>query len=475
MALLPARLDLDALRSVRRALVVGMGRSGQEAARLLLQLGVETVKATDLNPDAARVPGTVPVYGSHERSDFLEADLIVVSPGVPGDMTHLEIATGHGVPVVGELGLAAAVLHDPSVPGGPPPLLAVTGTNGKSSTCWLLGQLLEQAGFHPFVGGNLGAPLSLLAQARLAGDLQHDAGVVEVSSYQLERPGPLRPVAAAVLNLTPDHLARHGDMHTYAAAKLALFQRMGADALAVLPAADPWLPAAAVQRRPTPPRLQLLGGRPGAWAAGEQLIFEGTGDDGRLALAGFPLPGVHNRSNLAVAMLLAAELGVDRAALDLSALRPLPHRLEPVPSTDGRRWINDSKATNVDAAVVGIQGSPAGATILVGGAGKAGADYRALGEALAQQAARVLCFGRSGQEIHDAIHQYITDIPSETLASLDAAVGAAAAQTPPGGAIVLCPACASFDEFRNFEHRGEHFAQLARAAEAPTNGGLESP
>lgn len=462
-ALLPARLDLASLRSVRSALVVGMGRSGQEAARLLVQLGVPAVTCTDLRADAAVVPGTAQLYGGHAREDFLDKDLVVVSPGVPGDLPHLEVATARGVCVVGELGLAAAVLHDAALPGGPPPLVAVTGTNGKSTTVHLAGQLLEQAGKRPFVGGNLGAPLSLAAQALLRGDTLYDCIVAEVSSYQLERPGPLHPVAAVALNLSPDHLARHGDMQTYAAAKLALFQRQGPQDLAILPDDDPWLPHAAVLRRPRPPRLLSLGGAPGVVASGTSLLFEGTGSDGALDLRRYPLRGAHMALNLGAAVLLTQPLGVTLDRIDVAALRPLPHRMEPVQSSDGRQWFNDSKATNVDAARVGLCAAPRGATALLGGAGKAGADYTDLVPALRANAARVLAFGAAGPEIVRAIGPLLPEIEVVATPSLAHAVAAARHRAEPGSAIVLCPACASFDEFDNFEHRGDVFRALAAA------------
>lgn len=462
--LVPARLDLASLRSVSNALVVGMGRSGQEAARLLLALGVDAVTCTDLRSDAPKVDGTTALYGGHTRSDFLGRDLIVVSPGVPGDLSHLEAATGHGIPVVGELGLAAAVLQDPSLPGGARPLVAVTGTNGKSTTVHLAGQLLEQAGRRPFVGGNLGAPLSLAALGILDGTLDCDCVVAEVSSYQLERPGPLRPQAAVVLNLTPDHLARHGDLQTYAAAKLALFQHQQEEDLAVLPVDDPWLPRTAVERRPRVPQLRFLGSVPGVLASPDRLVFEGTLDDGELSLAGYGLRGAHMALNLGAALLLTQTLGVAHAAIDVSALQPLPHRMEPVPSRDGRTWLNDSKATNVDAARVGIAAAPAGCTLLLGGKGKSGADYTALVPGIRARVGRVVAFGATGAEIAATLAPLLPDRPVLSRATLGAAVDEAAALTPQGAAILLCPACASFDEFQNFEHRGDVFRTLAAAA-----------
>ncbi len=286
--------------------------------------------------------------------------------------------------------------------------------------------------------------------------------MVEISSYQLEGPGPLRPQAAAILNLTPDHLGRHGDMATYAATKLGLFRRMGADALAVLPAADPWLPLAAVTALRRAPRLLTFGALPGATHDPDHIHFEGTEDDGDLALAGFPLPGPHNRDNLAVAMLLAMTLGLRRAAVDVAALRPLPHRMERVHEAQGRVYINASKATNVDAARVDIAGAPLGAVVLLGGAGKDGADYEPLVDVLNERRARAICFGASGPEIAAALTGRLPQGHLQQAPNLAGALDRARQDTADGGCILLCPACASFDEFTDFEHRGRVFGALAR-------------
>jgi UDP-N-acetylmuramoylalanine--D-glutamate ligase len=457
----PSRLDLTALRTAQRALVVGMGRSGQEATRLLQKIGVADISCTDLNPNAVLLPGTTAIYGEHRRPDFTKTDLVVVSPGVPGDMSHIEAAEAQGVPVVGELGLAAAVLQSANLPGGPLPMVGITGTNGKSSTCWLLGQLLTQSGKRPFVGGNLGSPLSLAAMARLDGDLRHECAVVEVSSYQLERPGPFHPVSATVMNLTPDHLARHGDMNTYASTKLTIFLRMGPTDRALLPASHPWLPRTAMSWKRQAPPVLALGAAPGVRVEGENIIFEGTDDDGVLSIAGYPMPGTHNRLNLATALLLAQPLGLVRDRIDVASLRSLPHRMQPIPTTDGRIWINDSKATNVDAACAGIDGIRPGAVILLGGAGKVDADYRLLAGPL-RRAALVICFGKSGPEISHTLMAELADTPVIGVAALADATALARDRSQKGSVIVLCPACASFDEFDNYEHRGRVFADLAR-------------
>jgi UDP-N-acetylmuramoylalanine--D-glutamate ligase len=457
-----------------RVTVVGMGASGQAAAALLLARGA-TVTCTDRGAHHPAVPGARCVFGHHDEDDFFGADLLVVSPGVPAQSPLLAAAAARGVPRIGELGLAAALLQARGLP-----LVAITGTNGKSTTTWFCAQLLDMAGLRCFRGGNLGTPLSVLALALLrggpvpdgAGGLIEDgalaAAVVEVSSYQLELPGPLRPVAAAVLNLTPDHLARHGDMAGYAAAKLRLLSRLQPDGLALLPAGDPHLRAEAIPGGLSAgARLHLLGGAPGVRVDGGAAWLTGGRDDGPVDLSALPVPGRHNLDNAAVAIALAVHAGAPRARLDVGRLVPLAHRLQAVPSQDGLRWVNDSKATNIDATLMGLGGVPAGALVLLGGEGKDGADYRLLLPALRAGGHRVICFGRDGGLIAEALQTGDPALDILTCPGLQAAVRAAAAQAAPGQTVLLSPACASFDEFRNFEHRGEVFAALVAALPPP--------
>jgi UDP-N-acetylmuramoylalanine--D-glutamate ligase len=423
----------------RRVLVVGMGRSGVAAARLALREGA-VVTCTDQRGDAKPVEGAKLVYGRHDEADFRRAQLVVVSPGVPASHPLLAVARSAGAEVVGELGFAFDRVDVP--------VLAVTGTNGKSTTTFLLGQLLAQAGQRPFVGGNLGTPLSLA----VGGDFTIAA--VEVSSYQLELPGRFRPRAAAILNLQPDHLARHGDLATYAAAKCRVFEHMTPEDLAVVgPPLEgvPW-PLEGV-RAP----LRFLGRAPGVSVSDRALVFSGTTDDGELDLRSFPLLGRHNVENLAAALLLAMHAGVRRDQVRLVELRGLAHRLELV--VDGPvRFIDDSKATNVDAALVGIaavSGAPGTTVVLLGGEGKAGADYARLAPAL--RGARVVCFGASGAEIARAV-------PATVVRGLEEAVRVARTLAGTRGTVLLSPACASFDEFESFEDRGQHFKAWAQGA-----------
>lgn len=435
----------------QKVTVIGAGLSGRGAARLALSRGAEVV-LTDAKAGHAELPGATCVFGEHRDEDLVGADTVVVSPGVPPRAPPVQKALAAGVDVVGELGFAYRFL--------PPelPIVAVTGTNGKSSVVSFTGQLFEAARVPAFVGGNLGTPLSELA--REGAPVQ--VAVVEVSSYQMELPGAFRAHAAAILNLTPDHLARHGTMREYGRMKARVFDRMGPEDLALIPHDDPLLIELTENKAA---RRAWLGAQPG-------LSWEGEGVSimGRPFTLNTPaLIGQVPRWNAAVACLLAHRAGA--AALPLEALRPealrpLPHRMEPVGEVEGVLWINDSKATNVEAAVAGVESLDRGAVVLLGGAGKDGADYARLRVPLTQRARGVICFGQSGPEIAQALEGLV----SEQVAGFADAVRVARGMAQAGEALLLSPACASFDEFENFERRGEAFRRLALEG-APMEGG----
>ncbi len=474
----------------KNVLVVGMARSGVAAAELAARKGAR-VTCTDLRADAPVVPGTTPAYGAHRREDFVGADLIVVSPGVPARQPDLVAARQAGVEVVGELAFAASMI--------PAPILAVSGTNGKSTATHLLGQLCERAGLRTFTGGNIGQPLSLAVDQAL------DVCVVEVSSYQMELPGgpPIqdagtasngwpepavptlqsstkvpvgatggvaggsaprpkidllipgfRPRAAAILNLTPDHLERHQSMDSYGAHKCRLFARMGPSDFAIVPFEDARLIRLSAK---LPGRRLWLGGSPGVTILADRLVLDGVHDPGDVPLAGFDLPGAHNRENLACAVLLAVCGGLWRHDLKVAGLTGLPHRMERVAERRGVTWIDDSKATNVEAALAAINGSGPATWVLLGGKGKEGAAYEALVEPLRRKRG-VVCFGADGPRIATVLEA--AGMHPVRVASLDDGVARLAEDAQAGDTVLLSPACASFDAFTDFEHRGRHFRAL---------------
>ncbi len=423
----------------QHVVVVGMARSGVAAATLALAKGA-TVHCVDQNPAAPAVPGCSLHYGSHPiGSLLLNANRVVVSPGVPARHPDIAAAIAAGVKVEGELAFAASFL--------PFPLLAISGTNGKSTTTFLLGQILEQAGHRPFVGGNLGTPLS---EAALDPG-RYSIGAIEVSSYMMELPGAFHPHAAAILNLTPDHLERHGDMDNYGAHKCRMFAQMGPEDAQILPVGDTRLLRLADG---SPGTRLYLGAWPGLREEGDHLELVGTPDPGPIDLSEFQLPGLHNRENLSAAILLAAWAGVRRSQLRLGALRGLAHRLERIEHPGDIHWYNDSKATNVDSTRVALEAMSRPSIVLLGGRGKAGADYQSLSPLL--QGHQVICFGEEGPKIAAALGS------PPLCGSLAEAVALAAQRAKPGSAVLLSPACASFDEFQNFEHRGEVFRKLVQ-------------
>jgi UDP-N-acetylmuramoylalanine--D-glutamate ligase len=433
-------------------LVMGLARSGRAAALLARRQGADVV-AIDLRTELEPIEGVRLELGPHRPEVFDQADLIVVSPGIAA--AHPELVRGRaaGKDVVGELGFALRFLRAPG--GEPLPVIAITGTNGKSTTTHFTGQLARAAGLRPFVGGNLGTPL---CEAALDGGA-YDLLILEVSSYQLELPGELCPRVGVILNLTPDHLGRHGTMEGYAAAKTKLFARMGPGDLAVLPAGDERLLEAA---RGTGGTRAWLGAFPGVVRRGRSAEIQLPGRSVTLDLGGLKVAGEHNLDNAATAALLLLAYGADADALQaaLPRLEALDHRMQVVRETHGVAWINDSKATNLDAARVGISGIDRPAVVLLGGQGKPFADgslgFGALGPVLARHRA-VVAFGQDGPRI--AAELEATGVRAQVVPSLRDAVEAAAHLARFGDVVLLSPGCASFDEFRDFEHRGTQFAQ----------------
>jgi UDP-N-acetylmuramoylalanine--D-glutamate ligase len=444
----------------RRAVVVGLAKSGVSAARLLAAKGAR-VTVTDRRPaaalEAARAAlGDRVAYalGGHDAAQLTAADLVVVSPGVPLALPELAAARDRGVPVVGEVELAWRFLSHL-------PLVAITGTNGKSTTTALAGALLA-ADRPTFVGGNLGTPLCDLV---LSGE-RVDAVVAELSSFQLEGIERLRPRVAAILNVTPDHLDRYRDLEDYALAKARLFGRQGPGDFAVANARDPRAVAMASASRAA---LFTFGfGAPSPRAAraqgdGPDLVVTPppAGSPERYAVRSRALRGRHNLENAMAAVLCARLLGVPGTVVQegLDRFPGLPHRLEVVRERAGVEWVNDSKATNVDSTQVALAAFPPGSPRLVlvlGGRGK-GAPYAPLRALFGGRVKALLTVGEDAP----AIERELGDLaPTERAGTLAAAVARAAELTGPGDAVLLSPACASYDQFDNYEQRGEAFRRL---------------
>ena len=434
----------------RRVVVYGLGASGRAAARLCVERGADVV-GVDRDPGVAPIPGATLALGPERAETFATADLVVVSPGIPPSAAPVRAAVAAGVEVIGEIALAHRCVGLP--------VAGITGTNGKSTTTHFAGQLCEAAGLKPFVGGNLGRAYAEAGFAENAG--RYELAVLELSSYQLEWCDELAPRVGAVLNLTPDHLARHGDLLAYGRAKCRMFARCGPEDLAAVPADDAPLVALAAEQ---PGARVWIGAHPGVVRDGADVqIALPDGRRARFDLSGFQVPGEHNRDNVAVAAMFAVALGGDAALVqaEIPRLLALPHRMQVVAERAGVTWIDDSKATNVAATLTGLRGLPdRRGVLLLGGEAKTGDDFRALAPHLAPW--RVLTFGGSGAEIARALED--VGIGVDRRGGLADAVGRAASLVDVGETVLLSPGCASFDEFRNFEHRGEVFAALAREA-----------
>ncbi|MBI5067713.1 MAG: UDP-N-acetylmuramoyl-L-alanine--D-glutamate ligase [Deltaproteobacteria bacterium] len=449
----------------RRVLVVGLARSGIAAARLAATRGAR-VRATDrrVASELASLAeltgaGIELALGGHDPADFTSADLVVVSPGVPLALPEIQAARRKGVPVWGEIELAWRLLPRPV------PAVGITGTNGKSTTTALCG-LLFQKDRRAFVGGNLGTPLS---EPVLAGR-DVDVLVLELSSFQLEGIESFRPRVAACLNLTPDHLDRYRDMDDYAAAKARLFGKQEPADFAIANARDPRSLALAGGSRAE--RFTFGFGPPEPCSVrdpsgGADLVFTpALGEPERYAVRSRALRGRHNRENAMAALLCARllEVPAQKVQAGLDEFPGLPHRLELVREHLGVEWVNDSKATNVDSTAVGLAAFPAGRPsvfLILGGRGK-GAPYTPLRELFPGRVKALLTIGEDAE----AVERDLGDlVPTERAGTLASAVVRAAASATSGDVVLLSPACASYDQFRNYEERGEAFRRLA--AELP--------
>ena len=436
-----------------RTVVVGAGRSGLAAARFLAAQGTPVV-LTDLRPepdadlerDLARagIPG---VWGDHPWVLLDGCTEVVASPGIPRTAPFLAEALRRGIPVVGEVEVAHRYLRST----GASRVLAVTGTNGKSTTTDLTAHLLRASGIPSVACGNLGLPFLEAVQDAVPGTVF----VVELSSYQLESVQAFQADAAAFLNLTEDHLARHGTMDTYRRTKLRVFERQGASDLRVVPAAHPeWW-----QDAPGAAPTARFGWSPcEAWCDANGRLH--LGDEALLHRTDLRIPGDHNVENALAAALLARHAGasLDGLRAGLRSYPGLAHRMALCGERGGVRAYNDSKGTNVDATLTAIHALPGPLVLLLGGTDK-GASYAPLREALAGKLRRLVFLG-------EAIPQLVRDLgdlPHEVVPGFDAAVQTALDLAQSGDQVLLSPACASFDQFANFEQRGDHFESLIRA------------
>jgi len=449
----------------KRILVVGLARTGEVVSLFAAGYGA-TVTATDEKPErelaptaqALRAVGVKLELGGHAPELFLEKDLIVVSPGVPKTLPLLAGARSRGIPVWSEIELAWRFLRGK--------LVAVTGSNGKTTTTALTAHILKTAGMETLVGGNIGTPLLSLVES------SNDATVTvaELSSFQLENIEAFRPEIGVLLNLTPDHLDRHASFEEYAAAKMQLFSNQLDRDCAVLNADD----SEVTRRMPSHQQVFWFSRQKrvatGAFLRDRQIMFRWEGDEIGLGWRDdICLRGDHNVENVLAACAAAYLAGADPGAIagGVKTFRGVEHRLEFVAEIRGVGFFNDSKATNVDAARRAIEAFPGPLIVILGGQDK-GSPYTPLAEPLRQRARTAILIGAAAEKLAADLGPAVPYVHADTL---ERAVELAISAARPGDTVLLTPACASFDQFENYEHRGRVFKQLVGDLENRSRSG----
>lgn len=444
----------------KRILVVGLGKSGLASAIFLRRQGAQ-VTVSDMRSVealAAELPalldaGVMVEAGGHGLLTFRRQDLIVVSPGVPPNTPELEQARNLGTPVIGELELASRFLQGNT--------LAITGSNGKTTTTALCGAIFQQNSPSTQVGGNIGVPVIDLVPA----STPQGWNVLEVSSFQLETIVDFHPKIAVILNITPDHLDRHGDMAGYIAAKERIFLNQTAEDFLILNAENAETQHAAARAHSQVYWFSVTRPvRQGAFVYQDAIVWrpsEQSSAQPVLPVADIPLKGAHNIENVLAAVCAAKLAGIADGQIRkaVAEFRAVEHRLEFVAKIGGVDYYNDSKATNVDATLKAIAAFPGGIHLILGGKDK-DSDYTQLIDALRQRVVAVYTIGAAAEKIERQIAGVTPILSSKTL---ETAVEQAARAAVPGQVVLLAPACSSFDQFDNYEHRGRSFKQLVLA------------
>ena len=457
--------------SGKRVLVVGLARTGLVTALFSAGYGA-TVTATDERPEAElaetaeklRAAGVKLELGGHVDASFLDQDLIVVSPGVPANLPALQAARKKNIPVWSEIELAWRYLRGK--------LVAITGSNGKTTTTALVAHILKASNIPTLVGGNIGTPLLALVET----STDPAVTVAEISSFQLETIEAFRPEIGVLLNLTPDHLDRHGTFEEYARAKMRMFENQFERDIAVLNADDPEI----TKRMPAKPHIFWFSRQKrvasGAFLRDNEIIFRNEGSETVLARRDqIPLRGEHNVENVLAACAASYLAGATPAAIasGVKSFRGVEHRLEFVAEISGVQFYNDSKATNVDAAVKAVQAFPGPLLVILGGKDK-GSPYTPLRNLLHERARLALLIGEAAQKIAAALQDVVEINHAGTL---ERAVQIAIEYAQPGDTVLLAPACSSFDQFENYEQRGRVFKELVapRAEQSAAGGSASEP
>ena len=443
----------------KKVLVVGLARTGIATALFCAERGAH-VTATESRSESEipktaqklRAAGVKLELGAHQAETFVQQDLIVPSPGVPPTMPALAAARVIGVPVWSEIELAWRFLRGR--------VICITGSNGKTTTTSLIGHILETAGLPVQVAGNIGTPL--ISRVDISSDAS--STVVEASSFQLEFISTFRPNIAVLLNITPDHLDRHGSIEVYAAAKARIFENQRPEDFAVINADDRVAP----QYSPSGPRVFWFSREKrvvsGCYVRGDEIVFRCDGEETVLLKRNaIGLRGSHNVENVLAAASAARLAGVEPAAIaeGVRTFAGVEHRIEYVATIRGVEYFNDSKATNVDATLKALDAFPGNVLVILGGKDK-GSDYKILRQALRSRARMALLIGSAADKIEADLAGVI---PVERTQTLARAVETASQFAKAGDIVLLAPACSSFDQFENYEHRGRVFKQLVRELE----------
>jgi UDP-N-acetylmuramoylalanine--D-glutamate ligase len=440
----------------KRVLVVGLGKSGVASALFLKKQGARVTVSDTKSGDELRneIPvlldhGITVETGGHGDRTFRGQDLIVVSPGVPVDASPLVQARALGESVIGEIELAAQFL--------PGPIVAITGSNGKTTTTTLAGEIMTAGGFPALVGGNIGTPAISLAERANP----ETVIVLEISSFQLETIQTFRPKIAVVLNVTPDHLDRHRTFEVYADAKARVLENQQGSDFAVLNADDPTCVTMGTR---TQAQLFWFSRQKevqrGAWVRDGTILFrDQAGQREILQVSEIPLKGAHNLENVLAAVCVGVLMGCapEKIREAVGNFKAVEHRLEFVATIGGVDYYNDSKATNVDATIKALESFPANIHLILGGKDK-GSDYTVLNQLLRQRVKRVYTIGAAAAKIESQIKAEV--VHAETLEN---AIRKANAVAQPRDVVLLAPACASFDQFKNYEHRGKVFKDIVRS------------
>ncbi|HEV2401652.1 MAG TPA: UDP-N-acetylmuramoyl-L-alanine--D-glutamate ligase [Candidatus Sulfotelmatobacter sp.] len=440
----------------KRALVVGLGKSGVASALFMKARGARVTVSDTKSGDELRneIPtlldhGITVETGGHGDRTFRDQDLIVVSPGVPVDAPPLVQARSLGETVIGEIELAAQFL--------PGPIVAITGSNGKTTTTALTGEILAAGGLPVLVGGNIGTPAISFAERAKPETII----VLEVSSFQLETIQTFRPKIAVILNVTPDHLDRHRTFEIYADAKARIFENQQSSDFAVLNADDPTCVSMGKRTRAQVfwfSRQKEV--EQGAWVRDGNIVFrDAKGQREILQVSDIPLKGAHNLENVLAAVCSGVLMGCppDKIRQAVHDFKAVEHRLEFVATIGGVDYYNDSKATNVDATVKALESFPANIHLILGGKDK-GSPYTVLNDLIRQRVKRIYTIGAAAAKIESQV-KGAEIVHAETLEN---AIRKAHAAAQPGDIVLLAPACASFDQFKSYEHRGKMFKQIVK-------------